>query len=128
MNKDTTDDGSNQRQSSKASKKPPTQSERNAVLDFLNQFPSEAATISPLQNSHPIGSVNEARDGTTETSEDSVEEDLGDLEELLRQLDEANSVAGGIEGRLDEILMDLETQLVQLEGKAESTAVRPGSS
>jgi len=131
MNKSTTHDNLNKDASSKTSADLNTsQTERNAVLEFLNQFPSssQAATItSSLQASHSEGTIFENKDMTIEADE-AVEEDLDDLAELLRQLDEATGVASGIEGRLDGILEDLETQLTRLEGRGESvTTTSPAS-
>jgi len=74
---------------------------------------SQATLTSQSSEATPVSSQPE--DGEEE------EEDVDDpeMEELLRQLDEANEVAAGLEGRLDEILGDLEGLLVNLEGKTE---------
>ncbi|KAG9025171.1 hypothetical protein FRB95_010480 [Tulasnella sp. JGI-2019a] len=128
MNKDTTEDNLEKPKGTLSSYKPTTAPERDAVLDFLNQFPSlsEATTItSALHSSHSNGTIETNGDDTGETAEEDIEEDLDNLEELLRQLDEADGVAGGIESRLDGILEDLETQLVRLEGREGSTVEPP---
>lgn len=50
-----------------------------------------------------------------ETSEPEDADNINDLAALLKQLDEADGVARGVENRLDEILEDLEEMLVGLE-------------
>ena len=54
-------------------------------------------------------------DSTENTNDIAMSE--GEIVELLRQMDEANGVAAGLEGRLDELLGNLDGLLVGLESR-----------
>lgn len=103
--------------------KPPNNPPR-AVQEFLNQYPSSVAGAPP-PTSNGTADDHDLQDHGI--APDAEEEDIDDAElaELLKALDEANGVASGLEGRLDGILEDLETQLVRLEGEGVNG---PGSS
>jgi len=108
----------------------PPSANLDAIANFLNQFPSYAsaataphASTSPSQNGHPNPPLN---GHDTSTIDDDAEEiDDPDVLLLLRQLDEANGMASGLEDKLDGLIEDLEGLLAGLEGGADNHPISP---
>ncbi|KAG8895135.1 hypothetical protein FRB99_000742 [Tulasnella sp. 403] len=96
----------------------------NAVLDFLQQFPS-ADVNGSSPGTAPLNGT-DGQEAAAPLQDQNQEQDFGmsddELAVLLRQLDEADGVATGLEQKLDGILDNLEDLLSGLEDRRRSSS------